>query len=70
MSDLTPKSIMENLINKKFYADKETAMSKINVFFAVNEITEQDYTDLVLLLNNVYIELQEVQENEQMESFL
>lgn len=70
MSNLTPKSIMENLINKKFYADKETAMSKLNVFFAVNEITEQDYTDLVLLLNNVYIELQEVQENEQMESFL
>lgn len=70
MSNLTPKSIMENLINKKFYADKETAMSKLNVFFAVNEITEQDYTDLVLLLNNVYIEVQEVEENEQMESFL
>lgn len=70
MSDLTPKSIMENLINKKFYADKETAMSKLNVFFAVNEITEQDYTDLVLLLNNVYVEVQEIEENEQMESFL
>lgn len=70
MSDLTPKSIMENLINKKFYADKETAMTKLNVFFAVNEITEQDYTDLVLLLNNVYVEVQEIEENEQMESFL
>lgn len=70
MIDLTTKSMMQNLINKRFYASKEIAMSKLNVFFAVNEITEQDYTDLVLLLNNVYIEVQEVEENEQMESFL
>lgn len=59
MLDLTTKSIMQNLINKRFYANKEIAITKLNLFFAVNELSGEDYTELVLLLNNVYAEVTE-----------
>ena len=59
MVDLTTKSMMQNLINKRFYANKEIAISKLNFFFAVNELNGEDYTDLILLTNNVYVEVTE-----------
>lgn len=63
MIDLTTKSMMQNLINKRFYASKEIAITKLNFFFAVNELNGEDYTDLILLTNNVYVEVTEETEN-------
>lgn len=45
---------LEKLINKHFYADAETAQAKVDVCFAMNKITESQYSDLVMLIKTVY----------------
>lgn len=50
-------SIMENLINNKFYATKEEVEKKLNVFFAFNVITEEDYARLMQLTEEKYAEV-------------
>lgn len=42
------------LINKRFYVDAETAQSKVDVCFAMGKITESQYSDLVMLINEKY----------------
>ena len=46
--------IMKKLITKHFYATKEEAQDKCDVFFAVGRITEGEYTDLTALVEEVY----------------
>ena len=48
---------MENLINNKFYETKEDVTKKLNVFFAFNAITEQEYTALMQLTESKYTEV-------------
>lgn len=45
---------MKNLINAKFYETKEEAEHKLSVFFAFNVITEEQYTELMLLITEKY----------------
>jgi|GEM_PF-5014562 len=47
-------TIMENLINNKFYSTKEEIEKKLNVFFAFNVIIEADYTKLMQLTESKY----------------
>lgn len=47
--------IMKKLITKLYYATKEEAQEKCDVFFAVGRITdEQKYTELCALIEKVY----------------
>lgn len=46
--------IMENLINNKYYKTKEEAEHKLNVFFAFNVITEEDFNRLMQLNESKY----------------
>lgn len=46
--------IMKKLIGKRFYATKEEAQDKCDVFFAVGRITEEKYTELCTLIESVY----------------
>lgn len=46
--------LLENLITKKFYKNKEEANAKLAVFYAVNPITDAEYTDLTLKVEEVY----------------
>lgn len=55
-SDLI-ENLMTNLINKKFYKDKEEAIEKLDVYFALNRIDEQQYTELAMIAETVYIEV-------------
>ncbi len=48
--------ILENLINNKYYATKEEVEQKLNVFFAYNVITEEEYTKLMSLTAEKYKE--------------
>lgn len=41
--------LMTNLIQKKFYKSKEDAISKLDVYFAMNRISEDEYASLTLL---------------------
>ena len=47
---------MQKLINKHFYATAEEAQTKIDVFFACNRLTEEQYADLTALIEEVYAE--------------
>lgn len=54
--------LMTNLINKKFYDTKEEAIAKLDVYFAMNRISEEKYAELVMLAESVYeIPLEEVE---------
>lgn len=46
--------MMTNLINKKFYAAKDEAIEKLDVYFAMNRISEEEYMDLVMLAESMY----------------
>lgn len=47
---------MKKLIEKKFYKTAEVAQDKIDVFFAVDRLTDEQYTELSLLIREVYAE--------------
>lgn len=46
--------LLENLISKEFYTNKEEINDKLAVFYAVNQITDAEYTDLTLKVEEVY----------------
>ncbi len=46
--------LMENLINKKFYKTKDEAVAKLDVYFAMNRISEEEYATLALLAEETY----------------
>lgn len=58
--------LLNNLITKKYYDNKEVITNKVNFFFALNQITEQDYEKLMLLTEETYIEVK-VEENTNVE---
>lgn len=47
-------NILTNLINIKFYATKELAVSKVETCFAMNRITDTQYPVLVQLIDEKY----------------
>jgi len=57
--------LLENLITKKFYKNKEEINDKLAVFYAVNQITDAEYTDLTLKVEEVYAEPIELLESEE-----
>lgn len=46
--------LMTNLIEKKFYKTKDEAIAKLDVYFAMNRISEEEYATLVLLAEETY----------------
>lgn len=57
--------LLENLISKKFYTNKEEINDKLAVFYAVNQITDEEYTTLTLKVEEVYTEPIELLEGEE-----
>ena len=47
-------SAMVKLINKKYYATAEEAQNKIDVFYACNRLTDEQYAELTALIEDVY----------------
>lgn len=45
---------MKILIGKNFYKDAETAQNKLDVFFAVNRLSDEEYTELTALIVDIY----------------
>lgn len=50
---------MRKLIQKKFYSTAEEAQNKVDVFYAVNRLTDEEYADLTALIAEVYGEPEE-----------
>lgn len=57
--------LLENLITKKFYKNKEEVNAKLAVFYAVNQINDEEYTALTLKVEEVYTEPIELLESEE-----
>ena len=49
-------NILKNLISKHFYADKEAAQAKVDMCFAMGKITQDQYADLTMLIEEQYPE--------------
>ena len=45
---------MKKLIEKRFYKTAEAAQTKLDVFFAVDRLTAEQYEELTLLAAEVY----------------
>lgn len=45
---------MKRLIERRFYTSAEEAQIKLDVFFAVNRLTDEQYTELSLLVTEIY----------------
>lgn len=54
MSSTLIIKLMKNLINKKFYDSKDDAIAKLDVYFAMNRISEEEYAELALMAESVY----------------
>ena len=54
MSNKIIVTLMTNLINKQFYPTMDEAVSKLDVYYAMNRIDETDYAELVMLADSVY----------------
>lgn len=47
---------MKKLISRKFYKTAEAAQTKLDVFYAVNRLTDEQYAELTALVEEVYAE--------------
>ena len=47
-------NLLENLISKKYYANKELIENKLNVFYAMSKITDEEYSNLMLKVEETY----------------
>lgn len=64
-------TLLDNLITKKFYENKEEIQNKLDVFYVMSKITDEEYTTLTLKVEEMYnvvedtetVENQEVTEN-------
>lgn len=56
MTNTVIVKLMTNLIQKKFYKTKEEAIAKLDVYFAMSRISEEEYATLVMLVEETYAE--------------
>ena len=54
--------LLLKLIEKKYYEEKEQIENKLNIFYAMNKISDEEYSSLVLKAEEVYAEPAEVTE--------
>ena len=47
---------MKTLINKKFYKTAEMVQNKLDVFYAANRLTDDEYIELTTLVHTIYME--------------
>ncbi len=48
--------MMKKLIEKKFYKTAEEAQNKLDVFYAMNRLTDDEYSELTLIVETTYVE--------------
>lgn len=53
--------LLEKLVLKKYYENKEEIENKLNIFFAMSKITDEEYSNLTLKLEEVYVATETVE---------
>ena len=48
-------SAMKRLITRKFYKTADEAQNKLDVFYAVSRLTDDQYTELTALVAETYL---------------
>ena len=63
-------TLLDNLITKKYYEDKADIQNKLDVFYAMSKITDEEYTTLTLKVEEVYkvVEAEDIQKDTTVES--
>lgn len=56
-------TLLENLITKKYYENKAEIQNKLDVFYAMSKISDEEYTNLTLKVEDVYKVIEETVEN-------
>lgn len=51
--------LLKKLIVKKYYKEKSDIENKLNVFYAMNKISDEEYSELTLLAEDTYVETKE-----------
>ena len=57
-------TLLDKLITKKYYENKADIQNKLDVFYAMSKITDEEYTTLTLKVEQMYAEIVEVPEGE------
>ena len=57
--------LLLKLIEKKYYEKKELIENKLNIFYAMNKISVEEYSDLTLKVEELYAEeiIEDTEEN-------
>nr|DAV86836.1 MAG TPA: hypothetical protein [Caudoviricetes sp.] len=58
-------TLLEKLITKKYYANKEDIENKLNVFYAMSKITDEEYSNLTLKVEEVYAVVEDTEVTEE-----
>lgn len=58
-------TLLEKLITKKYYANKEDIENKLNVFYAMSKITDEEYSNLTLKVEEVYAVVEDTEATEE-----
>ena len=51
--------LLKKLIAKKYYKEKTDIENKLNVFYAMSKISDEEYSELTLLVEDTYVEIVE-----------
>ena len=58
-------TLLEKLIVKKYYANKEDIENRLNVFYAMSKISDEEYSNLTLKVEEVYAVVEDTEEVEE-----
>lgn len=58
-------TLLEKLIVKKYYANKEDIENKLNVFYAMSKISDEEYSNLTLKVEEVYAVVEDAEVTEE-----
>lgn len=58
-------TLLEKLIIKKYYANKEDIENKLNVFYAMSKISDEEYSNLTLKVEEVYAVVEDTEVTEE-----
>lgn len=47
-------NVMKRLIEKKFYNSQEEAQAKLDVFYAMSKLNDEEYIELTMMVEAVY----------------
>mgnify|MGYP001283659557 FL=1 len=51
--------LLKRLITKKYYKEKTDIENKLNVFYAMSKISDEEFAELTLLVEDTYTEVTE-----------